>query len=478
MVVLCCLTSEGNLEDKIKTRNGKFFEKEVYFKWIAQLLCGLHHIHVNNIIHRDLKSQNIFIKKGGDLLIGDFGVSKADMIAQTFVGTPYYLCPEMINGSRYTKKADIWSLGVLFYEIVSLRYPFTADSFSLPALGMKIIKGNYPDMPISTDPAVRTMIKSMLTVNPNERPTLSSLMGYSFARNILQEDGTLPKDVPLVSDNGKVSNIKAINLQFCGGENTKEGSTSTNVKHTPARSRSKNHSKKDSSSSSASKKGFPVRVPSIDKSPLNLIIQSKESTERDEKSKTGGKNSPLHNPSGNLLKKPPLHKRISANPAGSSEAREYESSSGQLHALSSSPVKERHFASKEHSRNTDEQKESDLFDLIHHCKKVDMKVGLGPSTSDKKQKGFLGSSNNPFADDHFQSKQNGRENLTKLPSCEMFTEKDLTIQESEVIDHKVSPDKHKQPPNPLSSTTKIVRDKQEIDVASILTVETQNKAQE
>ena len=66
---------------------------------------------------------------------------------------------------------------MLFYELVSLRYPFTVDSMSLPALTFKILKGQYPDMPQSVDPAVKNMVRSMLSVDPNRRPTLTQLMG-------------------------------------------------------------------------------------------------------------------------------------------------------------------------------------------------------------------------------------------------------------------------------------------------------------
>ena len=169
--------SEGNLEEKVRQQNGHLFDRDVYSKWIAQLLCGLFHIHQKEIIHRDLKSQNVFLREGGNLIIGDFGVSKKGLLGETYVGTPYYLPPEILRGTTYTKKADIWSLGVLFYEIVSLRYPFTVDSLSLPALTFKVLRGQYPDMPSTTDPTIKSMIKSMLNVNADMRPSLQYLLG-------------------------------------------------------------------------------------------------------------------------------------------------------------------------------------------------------------------------------------------------------------------------------------------------------------
>lgn len=144
---------------------------------MAQLLCGLHHIHQNQVIHRDIKSQNIFLKSEGDLLIGDFGVSKKDNIAATFIGSPYYVSPEMVAGKRYSKMTDIWSLGVLFYELVTLGYPFYSPSFNQFDIQEKILRGQFVEPPVTIDPAVRQMIRSMLVVNPQKRVTLETLLG-------------------------------------------------------------------------------------------------------------------------------------------------------------------------------------------------------------------------------------------------------------------------------------------------------------
>ena len=169
----------GDLEARIKTQKklGGLFSKDLYSKWIAQLLCGLHHVHQNNVIHRDIKSQNIFLKSEGDILIGDFGVSKKDNIAATFIGSPYYVSPEMVAGKKYSQMTDVWSLGVLFYEIVTLGYPFTSRSFNQFDIQEKILRGYYSDPPQSIDPVVRQMIKSMLVVNPRKRVSLETLLG-------------------------------------------------------------------------------------------------------------------------------------------------------------------------------------------------------------------------------------------------------------------------------------------------------------
>ena len=90
------------------------------------------HVHDRKILHRDLKSQNIFLTKRDFVKLGDFGIarvlSNTKSAAKTVVGTPYYLSPEIIESQPYSFKSDIWSLGVLLYEMCALTPPFNAGS--------------------------------------------------------------------------------------------------------------------------------------------------------------------------------------------------------------------------------------------------------------------------------------------------------------------------------------------------------------
>jgi NIMA (never in mitosis gene a)-related kinase len=93
---------------------------------------ALKHCHDRKILHRDLKSQNIFLTNKGMIKLGDFGIarvlSNTKSRAKTIVGTPYYLSPEIIESQPYNFKSDIWSLGVLLYEMCALAPPFNATS--------------------------------------------------------------------------------------------------------------------------------------------------------------------------------------------------------------------------------------------------------------------------------------------------------------------------------------------------------------
>jgi serine/threonine protein kinase len=85
----------------------------------------MHHKH---ILHRDIKTLNIFIAEGDILKLGDFGISReiesSKAKLQTAAGTPYFMAPEVLKGIPYDSKADMWSIGVILYELIALRKPF------------------------------------------------------------------------------------------------------------------------------------------------------------------------------------------------------------------------------------------------------------------------------------------------------------------------------------------------------------------
>ena len=148
-IKIICLVLElcenGDLNDKIKEKkqkNEKFSENEI-LHYFYEILEGLYYLHKNRVIHRDLKTLNIFLTEKNHIKIGDFGVSKKlinnNIYAYTFVGTPYYLSPEICLNKPYDEKCDVWSLGVVLYELITLNKPF--DSESQMGLFMKILKG-------------------------------------------------------------------------------------------------------------------------------------------------------------------------------------------------------------------------------------------------------------------------------------------------------------------------------------------------
>jgi NIMA (never in mitosis gene a)-related kinase len=168
----------GDLQNRMKEQKGKYFPETQILDWFTQICLSLKHIHDKKILHRDLKAQNIFLTKNGLVKLGDFGIAKCLEFtleqAKTIVGTPYYLSPEIVCNKPYSFKSDIWSLGVILYEMISLKLPFDANS--LPVLCMKIIKGQYNPLPYSFSKDLKNLVTSMLILDPSKRPTIHEIL--------------------------------------------------------------------------------------------------------------------------------------------------------------------------------------------------------------------------------------------------------------------------------------------------------------
>ena len=106
-------------------------------------------MHSHKILHRDIKSMNVFIAGDNSLRIGDLGVAKVlqenVQFASTMVGTPYYLSPEMCEEKPYNEKSDVWALGCVLYELCTKKHPFEAKSQG--GLILKIVRGKYAPIP-------------------------------------------------------------------------------------------------------------------------------------------------------------------------------------------------------------------------------------------------------------------------------------------------------------------------------------------
>ena len=175
----------GDLSQKIEQQKKKPFPESQILDYITQICLALQHIHKKKIIHRDLKSGNVFLMKSGLVKLGDFGIAKGLKStwekAKTMVGTPYYLSPEIINSKPYDAKCDIWALGILLYELMTFKMPFNA--VSLPLLSIKINRGVYQPPPGTYSSEIKDLLKKCLTLEPEKRPSIDDILQLPLIKN-------------------------------------------------------------------------------------------------------------------------------------------------------------------------------------------------------------------------------------------------------------------------------------------------------
>ena len=138
------------------------------------MCLGLYYLHKNKILHRDIKTINMFLGKDNKIKIGDLGVAKllnyTNNFAHTVVGTPYYLSPELCEEKPYNHKSDIWSLGCVLYELCTFRHPFEANNQG--ALILKIVRGKFDPISTNFSTALQKMTNLLLTKDQRKRPSL------------------------------------------------------------------------------------------------------------------------------------------------------------------------------------------------------------------------------------------------------------------------------------------------------------------
>ncbi|XP_052818939.1 serine/threonine-protein kinase Nek11-like isoform X4 [Mya arenaria] len=178
-----CIVTEycegGDLDMKIleHKKNKRQVDEKMVLDWFVQLVLAVHYMHSLRVLHRDLKTRNIFLKNNR-VKIGDFGISRILMgttdLASTFTGTPYYMSPEVLKHEGYNSKSDVWSIGCILYEMCALDHAF--DGKSLMAVMYKIVEGEPPDLPAKYSKELSRILKLMLNKDPEKRPSATELI--------------------------------------------------------------------------------------------------------------------------------------------------------------------------------------------------------------------------------------------------------------------------------------------------------------
>jgi serine/threonine protein kinase len=182
MAMVLDYANAGDLRQEIRNRsktNRPFAEHEAGLLFI-QVLLAVHHVHSKRMIHRDIKSANILLCSNGLAKLGDFGFSKhyaatvSEDVGHTFCGTPYYVAPEIWRRRPYSKKADMFSLGVLLYELLTLKRPF--DGEDIEEVMHKTLAGRFDPLPDSVSKDMQTIVSALLQSEPRKRPSSKTLL--------------------------------------------------------------------------------------------------------------------------------------------------------------------------------------------------------------------------------------------------------------------------------------------------------------
>lgn len=188
---LCLITEyfkNGDLSSFISHHRSRHIpiNEKLILKWIKQLSQAISFLHINGIIHNDIKPGNIYITDNYDVILGDFGVAidikKGNPNINSPFGTPLYLPPERCEGKECNFNSDMWMLGCVIYELVTLTQPFTGNN--IPEIMRNIIYKDYPKInnKIYSGRLIK-IIELLLNKNSEERPSPTELIKMLFKKN-------------------------------------------------------------------------------------------------------------------------------------------------------------------------------------------------------------------------------------------------------------------------------------------------------
>ncbi|PNI80222.1 NEK4 isoform 6 [Pan troglodytes] len=153
----------GDLYRKLKEQKGQLLPENQVVEWFVQIAMALQYLHEKHILHRDLKTQNVFLTRTNIIKVGDLGIARVlenhcDM-ASTLIGTPYYMSPELFSNKPYNYKSDVWALGCCVYEMATLKHAFNAKDMN--SLVYRIIEGKGEGKCLSQEkPRASGLLKS------------------------------------------------------------------------------------------------------------------------------------------------------------------------------------------------------------------------------------------------------------------------------------------------------------------------------
>lgn len=209
IIMECC--EGGDLAQLIRkcTNSDCHFEESFIWRVLYQLSKALQGCHsfksTSSILHRDIKPANVFLDLHGNIKLGDFGLARilkgTNKFAQSMVGTPYYMSPEILKGDKYNRKSDIWALGCLIYELCALLPPFSGNHMA--SLTRNITDGKFNRIPTYYSTDLQKIISFMLSVEHNYRPTIEIILHHpTVLMHITDNISMFPKLISNSLNNG------------------------------------------------------------------------------------------------------------------------------------------------------------------------------------------------------------------------------------------------------------------------------------
>ena len=198
---------DGDLQTKIisKKNSESIFEEKTIWSIFIQMVKGLNELHNKKIIHRDLKSANIFLMKNGICKLGDLNVAKVveNELLRTQTGTPYFASPEIWEDKPYSFKSDIWSIGCILYQMAALKMPFQGKNIKEVYYNLKNI--NIPPLPQIYSEELMIIIKKLLKLDPQMRPSTQDILDDNIIKNKMK---MFENDNDLINISMDINNFK------------------------------------------------------------------------------------------------------------------------------------------------------------------------------------------------------------------------------------------------------------------------------
>ena len=211
---------EGNLYHLIKKEKNGFSEQKSY-EFFIQIINAVYYLHSNNIIHRDIKPENILIGDDNKLKLWDFGWAKELTLENrsTFCGTMEYMAPEIVGSENYDYSVDIWSLGILLYELLFGHSPFNADSNKNIIFNIKKHELNYDNENKKISNSCKDLIERLLNENPQKRLRIKDILEHPFIKKYSKKALLYTKKSSTIINEDKINNQLSKNLNDVNNNN-------------------------------------------------------------------------------------------------------------------------------------------------------------------------------------------------------------------------------------------------------------------